>query len=171
MHCRVQWQRTPQTSEPTIEQLQTELRQRDAIIRNLVRRVEKLERQVGTGASLTASPGAGPTRSVARSQAGARPPAPALASLEPAKPAPTPAGQRHSRRRRPVRHSKRRTPTRRPLTHRRPGSSKSVRRLRNAPLSGHLSPPAICWCRRVLPKSSPCSATRAASFPPKSFLM
>jgi hypothetical protein len=52
-----------QTSEPTIEQLQKEVRQRDAIIQSLVRRVEKLERQAGTGASATANPVAGPTRS------------------------------------------------------------------------------------------------------------
>jgi hypothetical protein len=82
-----------QTSEPTIEQLQKEVRQRDAIIQSLVRRVEKLERQVGTGASATANPAAGPTRSVARSQAGAQPPAPTVATLEPA---PAPAGPKTS---------------------------------------------------------------------------
>ena len=80
-----------QTSEPTIEQLQKEVRQRDAIIQSLVRRVEKLERQVGRGA--TASPAGGPTGSVARSQAGARAPAPTVATaLEPAEPAPAAAG-------------------------------------------------------------------------------
>jgi len=77
-----------QTSEPTIEQLQKEVRQRDAIIQSLVRRVEKLERQVGTGASATA----GPTRSVARSQAGAPPPAPTVATVGPAEAAPAAAG-------------------------------------------------------------------------------
>jgi hypothetical protein len=85
-----------QTSEPTIEQLQKEVRQRDAIIRSLVRRVEKLERQVGTGASATANLVAGPTRSVARSQAGARPPAPTVATLEPAESAPAPAAPKTS---------------------------------------------------------------------------
>ena len=85
-----------QTSESTIEQLQKEVRQRDAIIQSLVRRVEKLERQVGTGASATANPVAGPTRAVARSQAGARPPAPTVATLEPAEPAPAPAGPKTS---------------------------------------------------------------------------
>jgi hypothetical protein len=74
-----------QTSEPTIEQLQKEVRQRDAIIQSLVRRVEKLERQVGTGASAAA----GPTRSVARSQAGA---APTVATVGPAEAAPAAAG-------------------------------------------------------------------------------
>jgi hypothetical protein len=73
-----------QTSEPTIEQLQKEVRQRDAIIQSLVRRVEKLERQVGTGASAAANPVAVPTRSVARSQAGVQPPTPTVATLEPA---------------------------------------------------------------------------------------
>jgi hypothetical protein len=81
-----------QTSEPTIEQLQKEVRQRDAIIQSLVRRVEKLERQVGTGASATANPAAGPTRSAARSQAGARPPAPTVATVGPAEAAPAAAG-------------------------------------------------------------------------------
>ena len=76
-----------QTSEPTIEQLQKEVRQRDAIIQSLVRRVEKLERQVGTGASATA----GPTRSVVRSQAGAPPP-PTVATVGPAEAAPAAAG-------------------------------------------------------------------------------
>ena len=85
-----------QTSEPTIERLQKEVRQRDAIIQNLVRRVERLERQVGTGASATANPVAGPTRSVARSQAGARPPAPTVATLEPAESAPAPAAPKTS---------------------------------------------------------------------------
>ena len=73
-----------QTSESTIEQLQKQVRQRDSIIQSLVRRVEKLERQVGTGASATANPVAGPTRSVARSQAGVQPPTPTVATLEPA---------------------------------------------------------------------------------------
>ena len=85
-----------QTSEPTIEQLQKEIRQRDAIIRSLVRRVEKLERQVGIGPSATASPAAGPTQSVARSQAGTRPLPPTVATLEPAEAAPVPAGPKTS---------------------------------------------------------------------------
>jgi len=85
-----------QTSEPTIEQLQKELRQRDAIIRSLVRRVEKLERQVGIDPSATASQAADPTRSVARSQAGAAPPAPTVATVEPAAAVPAPAGPKTS---------------------------------------------------------------------------
>src|SRR6202035_5957769 len=64
-----------QTSEPTTEQLQKEIRQRDAIIRSLVRRVEKLERQVGTGASASANPAPAATRPAGRSQPTARTPA------------------------------------------------------------------------------------------------
>jgi hypothetical protein len=80
-----------QTSEPTTEQLQKEIRQRDAIIRSLVRRVENLERQVGTRDSASASPAAAPTRSAARSRPGARPPAPTVTALETEEPAPAPA--------------------------------------------------------------------------------
>ena len=79
------------TTKPTIEQLQKEIRQRDAIIRNLVRRVENLERQTGTRDSASASPAGVPTRSAARSQAGT--PAPAqteVAALEPEETAPAP---------------------------------------------------------------------------------
>ena len=80
-----------QTSEPTTEQLQKEIRQRDAIIRSLVRRVEKLERQVGTGASASASPAAAATRPAASSRPAARPPAPTVTALETEAPAPAPA--------------------------------------------------------------------------------
>ncbi len=77
------------TTKPTIEQLQKEIRQRDAIIRNLVRRVENLERQTGTGDSASASRAGVPTRSAARSQAVPRAPAQTeVAALEPEEPAP-----------------------------------------------------------------------------------
>jgi len=76
-----------QTSEPTTEQLQKEIRQRDAIIQSLVRRVEKLERQVGTGASASSRPAPTPTKSIAR----ARPPEPTVTALEAEAPAPAPA--------------------------------------------------------------------------------
>lgn len=85
-----------QSSEATIEQLQKELRQRDEIIQNLLRRVERLERQVGTGTSAPQSPVAGPTGSVATSQAGARPPAPMVSTAEPAESTPGPAGPKIS---------------------------------------------------------------------------
>lgn len=80
-----------QTSEPTTEQLQKELRERDAIIQNLVHRVEKLERQAGTGASANPSPAASPRRSAAKSQSGAGQSAPSIATLAPAEPTPAPA--------------------------------------------------------------------------------
>jgi hypothetical protein len=41
-----------QSTKPTAEQLQKEIKQRDALIRSLVQRVEKLEQQVGTSAPL-----------------------------------------------------------------------------------------------------------------------
>ena len=41
-----------QSTKPTVEQLQKEIKQRDALIRSLVQRVEKLEQQVGTSAPL-----------------------------------------------------------------------------------------------------------------------
>jgi hypothetical protein len=79
------------STKPTVEQLQKEIRQRDAVIRSLVRRVENLERQMGAGDSASASPAGAPTRSAARSQAGARPPAQTeVAALEPEEPAPPP---------------------------------------------------------------------------------
>jgi hypothetical protein len=77
-----------QTSGPTTEQLQKEIRQRDAIIRSLVRRVEKLEQQVWTGASATASSAAAATRSAAKSRPGARPPEPTVTALDREEPAP-----------------------------------------------------------------------------------
>jgi hypothetical protein len=40
-----------QTTEPTIGQLQQEIKKRDALIENLLQRVEKLERRVGTTAA------------------------------------------------------------------------------------------------------------------------
>jgi hypothetical protein len=79
-----------QTSELTTEQLQKQILQRDAIIRSLVRRVEKLERQVGTGASASASPAAAATTSAARSRPGAQPPPPTVTALETQEPAPAP---------------------------------------------------------------------------------
>jgi hypothetical protein len=41
-----------QSDKPTVEQLQKEIKQRDALIQSLVQRVEKLEQQVGTGAPI-----------------------------------------------------------------------------------------------------------------------
>ena len=69
-------------TKPTIEQLQKEIHQRDAIIRSLVRRVENLERQIGTGDAAKAGPTAVPTRSAAK-KAGAPPAQTEVAALEP----------------------------------------------------------------------------------------
>jgi len=71
--------------KPTTEQLQNEIRQRDAIIRNLVRRVEKLERQMGDSAR--AELAAAGIRTAARSPAGApRSVLTEAAALEPEEP-------------------------------------------------------------------------------------
>jgi hypothetical protein len=79
------------TPRPTVEQLQKEIRQRDAIIRNLVQRVENLERQTGTGDSVSVSSAGVQTRSAAKSRAPARSPAQTeIAALEPEEPAPLP---------------------------------------------------------------------------------
>jgi hypothetical protein len=91
-----------QTAEPTIEALQKQLRARDALIENLVRRVEKLERQARTGIPATGNQPA--TRAVARSGPGASSPEPTEVALHPevgpplpmtaqAAPPPTPAPQ------------------------------------------------------------------------------
>jgi hypothetical protein len=81
------------TAKPTVEQLEKEIRQRDAIIRNLVRRVENLELQTGRGEPNGGSPNGAATRSVARSKTGAKPPAQTeVAALEPEEPAPSPPG-------------------------------------------------------------------------------
>jgi hypothetical protein len=91
-----------QTAEPTIEALQKQLRARDAFIENLVRRVEKLERQVRTG--IPASGNQPVTRAVARSGPGASAPEPTEVAPHPevgpplpmtaqAAPPPTPASQ------------------------------------------------------------------------------
>ena len=48
----LQSQRVLQSTKPTVERLQKEIKRRDALIRSLVQRVEKLEQQVGTSAPL-----------------------------------------------------------------------------------------------------------------------
>jgi hypothetical protein len=87
-----------QTTEPTLEQLQREILQRDAVIRSLVQRVESLERRMGTADSANASPAAAPTRPAAKSRAG-RPPPPQseVAALDPEEPslAPRTPGKAH----------------------------------------------------------------------------
>ena len=78
-------------AKPTIEQLQKEIRQRDAMIRSLVRRVENLERHIGSGDSASASQAAPATRTAARSRAGPPPAQTEVAALEPDEPAPAAA--------------------------------------------------------------------------------
>jgi hypothetical protein len=53
------------TAEPTVKQLQQEIRKRDTLIEGLVRRVEKLEQQVGKRAAATPATRATVTRAVA----------------------------------------------------------------------------------------------------------
>jgi hypothetical protein len=55
-----------QSTKPTVEQLQKEVKQRDALIRSLVQRVEKLEQQVGT--SVPVARGVTANRAGTRSQ-------------------------------------------------------------------------------------------------------
>ena len=79
---------TSARAKTTVEQLQKEIRQRDAMIRSLVRRVENLERQMGSSISANASPAATTTRPATRSRpAGGQIQS---AALEPDDPAPTP---------------------------------------------------------------------------------
>jgi hypothetical protein len=85
-------QPTKPKPKPTVEQLQKEIRERDALIRNLVRRVENLERQMATGESANANRPAATKRAGATARVAA-PPAPQteLAGLEPEEPEPAPA--------------------------------------------------------------------------------
>ena len=81
-----------QPNKPTVEQLQKEIRQRDALIRSLVRRVEKLERQVGAGDSAEASSAAATKRPGTNASAAAPSSGQTeVAPLEPEAPGPTPA--------------------------------------------------------------------------------
>jgi hypothetical protein len=79
-----------QEAQPTVQELQKEIRQRDAVIQGLVRRVENLERQMATGTPDAANPPAAVTRRAARSRA-ARPSAQnEVATLDPAESTPAP---------------------------------------------------------------------------------
>jgi hypothetical protein len=80
-----------QTAEPTVEDLQKQLRQRDALIQSLVRRVERLERNMATGTPAAGGPPATVTRAVARSRAGSPPAAATEVALHPDEPAPVTA--------------------------------------------------------------------------------
>ena len=80
-----------QPTKPTVDQLQKEIRQRDALIRSLVRRVENLERQMTTSASASASPAAAAKRSVRAPAAAPSSTETQVAALEPEEPEPAPA--------------------------------------------------------------------------------
>jgi hypothetical protein len=79
-----------QTAGPSVQDLQKQLRQRDALIQSLVRRVEKLERQMGRGAPAAGSPPAIATPAVARSRAGSPPATATEVALHPDEAAPAP---------------------------------------------------------------------------------
>jgi hypothetical protein len=79
-----------QAAQPTVKELQKEIRQRDAIIRNLVRRVENLERHMPSVTPDADDQPATETRRVAKSRT-VKPPSvqTEVAALEPDEPAPT----------------------------------------------------------------------------------
>src|SRR5215831_15021241 len=81
----------PTKPKPSVEQLQKEIRQRDALIQSLVRRVENLERQMTTSASASASPAAAAKRSVRARAAAPSPAETETASLDPEEPESAPA--------------------------------------------------------------------------------
>jgi len=80
-----------QEAQPTVEELQKEIRQRDAMIQSLVRRVENLERQMSIGTPDAAGSPATGTRRGAKSRA-ARPPLgqAEVAAVDPAEQSPAP---------------------------------------------------------------------------------
>jgi outer membrane putative beta-barrel porin/alpha-amylase len=80
-----------QEGEPTVQELQKEIRERDAMIRSLVRRVENLERQMVTGTPDAAEKPVTGARRVPKSRA-ARPPSEQaeVAALDPDQPTATP---------------------------------------------------------------------------------
>jgi len=80
-----------QAGKPTVELLQQEIRQRDAVIRNLVQRVESLERRIGAADAARASSAAAMTRHAPRSRSAAPPPQTEVAALEPEEPSERPA--------------------------------------------------------------------------------
>jgi hypothetical protein len=80
-----------QPSQPTIQELQKEIRQRDELIRSLVHRVENLERQIGSRPPDTAEPAATGARRAAKLR-DARPPAgqTQVAAFDPGEQSPAP---------------------------------------------------------------------------------
>jgi Putative MetA-pathway of phenol degradation len=80
-----------QEAQPTVRELQKEIRQRDAIIHSLVRRVENLERQMANGTSDAAGPPATGAQRAAKSRAARSPlEQTEFAALEPEERSPAP---------------------------------------------------------------------------------
>ena len=80
------------TAEPTVKQLQQEIRKRDALIESLARRVEKLEQQAGKRAATTPATHATITRAVATPSAEGTQPGQPVTFPEQTTQAPTPLG-------------------------------------------------------------------------------
>jgi hypothetical protein len=76
--------------EPSVEDLQKQIRQRDALIQNLVRRVEKLERETSRRAPIAGSASPTVTRVVGKSPAASPPALATEVALHPEEPAPAP---------------------------------------------------------------------------------
>jgi hypothetical protein len=79
-----------QEAEPNVSQLQREIGERDALIRNLVRRVENLERQMRAGAASAGAPATGGRSPAAPAQAGKPSAPPAQVAAAPSAPAAVP---------------------------------------------------------------------------------
>ena len=84
-------QPTKPKPKPTVEQLQKELRERDTLIRSLVRRVENLERRMTTDASASASPTTAMKRSMRARATAPSSPETEIAALDPEESEPAPA--------------------------------------------------------------------------------
>ena len=79
-----------QEAQPTVEELQKEIRQRDVMIQSLVRRVENLERQMGTGSPDATNPPAAASRRAAKSRTVKLSAKNEVAALDPDQSAPAP---------------------------------------------------------------------------------
>jgi hypothetical protein len=86
----VLWTEVPARAQTgaTVEDLQKQLRQRDELIQNLLRRVERLERRMGNGAPSPAGSPAGGKPVIATSPSGNRPPVATEVALHPEEGAP-----------------------------------------------------------------------------------
>ena len=152
-----------QDSQPTIQELQKEIRQRDELIRSwcIASKTwsDKLEAASRTllsrlqqerGAQQSRAP-PGRSRARPRSRRSIR-------------------ESSRRRQRQPARRARLRLPVRqtrpRAAVRRHPDSSKLARTMPSAPLNAHSLPLATCWCRVDSRKSNPYSGTRAARHQP-----